>query len=272
MYSASAEVLLLRSLGIPARMAVGFAQGEYDAAQGRYVVARLNSHAWPEVYFPNIGWVEFEPTGNQDPLERPLEPVKPLAENDPANPLNPKKPLNADDVEKDVPDPLANANSGLTLVNVMRYLYPIFWVGLLALTVFVMQRYSIIDRLPVYLEGQYVKSGRKPPSWLMRWSKWARLIPIQRAFHAIDLSLRWLGDAHPAHTTPLQRANALTELLPSAREEITVLQEEHEAALFTNHAGSHERARRASRKILLEAARFRMQKRSLVIKNYGEKI
>jgi transglutaminase-like putative cysteine protease len=260
MYSASAEVLLLRSLGIPARMAVGFAQGEYDPTQGRYVVARLNSHAWPEVYFPNIGWVEFEPTGNQDPLERPLAPVKPPANDDPANPVTQqKKPLNADDIEKDVPDPLTNGNRGITFARVMRFLYPVFLVLLFALGIFVIQRYSIIDRLPVYLEGRYVESGRQPPGWLTRWSKWAKLMPIQRAFHSIDVSLRWLRSSQPAHATPLERANVLAGLLPSAREEIMALKEEHESALFTNRAGSVERARRAGRKILLEAVLVRLK-------------
>ncbi|HEX7234893.1 MAG TPA: transglutaminase-like domain-containing protein, partial [Nitrosospira sp.] len=85
-YYASAEVLMLRSVGIPARMAVGFTQGERDG--NKYVVRRLNSHAWPEVYFPNIGWVEFEPTAGQAPLDRPLPPQ------DPANP-NLLAPLNS---------------------------------------------------------------------------------------------------------------------------------------------------------------------------------
>ena len=70
-YYATAEVLLLRSAGIPARMVVGFAQGEFDPPN-HYVVRQRDSHAWPEVYFPGIGWVEFEPTSNQAPLELPL--------------------------------------------------------------------------------------------------------------------------------------------------------------------------------------------------------
>ena len=37
----------------------------------QYVVTYKDSHAWPEVYFPGIGWVEFEPTSNQFPIERP---------------------------------------------------------------------------------------------------------------------------------------------------------------------------------------------------------
>ena len=73
-YYASIEVLMLRSVGVPARMAVGFAEGGFDNEANVYIVRSLDSHAWPEVYFPEIGWIEFEPTGNQDPLLRPDRP------------------------------------------------------------------------------------------------------------------------------------------------------------------------------------------------------
>lgn len=61
-YYASAEVILLRILGIPARMAVGYASGTYDEGSGVYEVRGGDAHAWPEVFFPGYGWVEFEPT------------------------------------------------------------------------------------------------------------------------------------------------------------------------------------------------------------------
>ena len=70
-YYASAEVVLLRSLGIPARIAAGYARGTYDAISGVYRVYGADAHTWPEVYFPDIGWVEFEPTVSQPILERP---------------------------------------------------------------------------------------------------------------------------------------------------------------------------------------------------------
>jgi transglutaminase-like putative cysteine protease len=85
-YYASAEVIMLRSLGIPARLAVGFAQGVFqevetglapepdevmNVPQGVFVVRDEDAHAWPEVYFPDYGWVEFEPTVSQAPLLRP---------------------------------------------------------------------------------------------------------------------------------------------------------------------------------------------------------
>ena len=73
-YYASAEVIMLRSLGIPARMAAGYAAGAYRRESGTYEVRGGDAHAWPEVFFPGYGWVEFEPTSDQPPLVRPEAP------------------------------------------------------------------------------------------------------------------------------------------------------------------------------------------------------
>ncbi len=53
---------MARSLGIPARVAVGFTWGEWDDSRNEYVVRGRNAHAWPEVYFAGAGWVAFDPT------------------------------------------------------------------------------------------------------------------------------------------------------------------------------------------------------------------
>jgi transglutaminase-like putative cysteine protease len=54
---------MARSLGLPARVAVGFTWGEQDALDPNlYRVRGEHAHAWPEVYFNDIGWVAFEPT------------------------------------------------------------------------------------------------------------------------------------------------------------------------------------------------------------------
>jgi transglutaminase-like putative cysteine protease len=75
-YYAGAMVVMLRHLGIPARMASGYAPGTYDAKAGAYIVKESAAHTWPEVYFPGYGWVEFEPTPSQavvahQPLSNP---------------------------------------------------------------------------------------------------------------------------------------------------------------------------------------------------------
>lgn len=53
--------VMARSLGLPARVAVGFTPGELQA-DGKYHVYGRHAHAWPEVWFDGIGWIPFEPT------------------------------------------------------------------------------------------------------------------------------------------------------------------------------------------------------------------
>jgi transglutaminase-like putative cysteine protease len=69
-YYATAMATMLRSLGIPARLAAGFSEGDYDPAIGQYVVRERDAHTWVEVYFPGYGWIEFEPTTAEEPLNR----------------------------------------------------------------------------------------------------------------------------------------------------------------------------------------------------------
>lgn len=61
-YYASAMVVMLRSQGIAARVASGYATGSYDFTRQAYRVTPSDAHAWVEVYFAGYGWVEFEPT------------------------------------------------------------------------------------------------------------------------------------------------------------------------------------------------------------------
>lgn len=61
-YYATAMAVLARAAGLPARVAVGYATGDYDAARGEYIVTEANAHSWTQIYFPEYGWVDFEPT------------------------------------------------------------------------------------------------------------------------------------------------------------------------------------------------------------------
>jgi len=62
----SAMAMMARTLGIPSRIAVGFTPGEYtvgtDEKEDYYSVTTGDLHAWPELWFNDIGWVRFEPT------------------------------------------------------------------------------------------------------------------------------------------------------------------------------------------------------------------
>lgn len=63
-YHAAAMTVMLRTLGVPARVSVGYVAGEWDSEQERFTVREAHAHAWPEVFFPSYGWIEFSPTPN----------------------------------------------------------------------------------------------------------------------------------------------------------------------------------------------------------------
>ncbi len=59
---ATAATLMLRSLGIPARLVTGYATGDYDPVLDQAIVREKDAHAWVEVWFPSAGWVPVDPT------------------------------------------------------------------------------------------------------------------------------------------------------------------------------------------------------------------
>lgn len=70
-YYASAMAVMARALGIPARIASGYAEGTWDEEARAYQVRELDAHTWVEIYFPGYGWIEFEPTAAQPAIVRP---------------------------------------------------------------------------------------------------------------------------------------------------------------------------------------------------------
>jgi Transglutaminase-like superfamily/TgpA N-terminal domain/Domain of unknown function (DUF4129) len=62
-YFASAMAVMLRSVGVPARVVSGYAPGEAQA-DGSFLIKDSDSHSWVEAYFPPYGWIPFEPSGS----------------------------------------------------------------------------------------------------------------------------------------------------------------------------------------------------------------
>lgn len=62
-YYASTMAILLREMGIPTRLVEGFLPGRRDRGTGVSTVRNSDSHAWVQVYFPDWGWIDFDPTG-----------------------------------------------------------------------------------------------------------------------------------------------------------------------------------------------------------------
>jgi len=78
-------VVMLRSVGVPARMTVGYVTRAQDRMPdtNTYVVSDANSFAWPEVYFAGLGWVEFNPTPSEPRILRSGSDDQQFFESDP---------------------------------------------------------------------------------------------------------------------------------------------------------------------------------------------
>jgi len=61
-YFASAMAILARAVGIPTRLVNGFQMGEFNPIGSDYIVRESDAHSWVEAYFPERGWVEYDPT------------------------------------------------------------------------------------------------------------------------------------------------------------------------------------------------------------------
>jgi len=71
-YFATSMVAMLRTQDIPARYVVGYSPGE-AVDDNEYVVRGMNAHAWVEVYFPDVGWVRFDPTPGDERRQQESE-------------------------------------------------------------------------------------------------------------------------------------------------------------------------------------------------------
>ena len=109
-YYATSMALMLRSLGIPARTASGYAEGTFDEESGLTFVTQRDAHTWVEVYFPDYGWVEFEPTAGESELSRPRG-------EDPALLEDPNSSINSSNVDGSLVDeaPLEELNDNFNI-------------------------------------------------------------------------------------------------------------------------------------------------------------
>jgi len=253
-YYASAEVVLLRSLGIPARLAVGYAQGEKFTDSDTYVVRQKDAHAWPEVYFPGIGWVEFEPTVSQPVLVRPLgiDPDNPSASlNDPNDIpiLDPELELRERGLIED--DPALDANQARSSI----YLFilgglSIGFVILLIPFIRFRRLHKPMPSISIALENGIRRLGLQPPAFLEIWARRAALSPLARAYSEINLALYRLGSQPKLTDTPAERAASLGTVLPPAADPANVLLREYQLGIYSpNDSGDLQAAQKSSSEI-----------------------
>jgi transglutaminase-like putative cysteine protease len=237
-YYASAEVILLRAAGIPARLAVGFAQGEYDTKNKDYIVRRRDSHAWPEVYFNNLGWVEFEPTASQAALDLPLnEQVNTqsgqstgLDNGGYSRRFISREDSMAESFRSTGSSQLPENKSGWTVVLI---------IAICGLIVFGIWRYSPIilknRSFPTFLVDSLERRGINSPKWLRAWARRSTLSQIERIYLTIPDALFWLGTKVKTGQTPAELAASLTERVPAGSEAVAVILREYQRAVYSPH-------------------------------------
>jgi hypothetical protein len=251
-YYATAEVVLLRSLGIPARLAVGYAEGqlvnisgdEFDRAFRvgapqvyTFSVRHRDAHAWPEVYFPNIGWVEFEPTVSQRPLRRPAGDEADLAGAQANEPDDTPAGLAAQNIFREEELFTAASLQDAGSVEIPTAVWVLLAVILIVAAGYGIRRVRIrrsSPPVPIQIERSLRAIGLKPPDIVRRWAKYASLPSTSRAYLEINRALKRLG--HPASPadTPAERAFSLIKLLPRIEVYIRDLLAAYHAIAYSN--------------------------------------
>jgi transglutaminase-like putative cysteine protease len=214
-YYASAEVLMLRTLGIPARLAVGFAQGEYDPERNAYYVSAIDSHAWPEVFFPSYGWVEFEPTRSQPALIRTEAGEAGVGNGvgatgpDAGDPSLPGGGIPGEDPLFSPAGDVEDVTLGPAGTAARRWGWGVAALAVvLAATAFSIFRHRLVGR---------AENGEGLPDDTLGvhgWGWWASA-PSRRAYRSLVRWAHWLGLSPGPAATPAEQAEALASGLPA---------------------------------------------------------
>ncbi len=258
-YYASSQVVLLRVLEIPARLAVGFGPGERQPGTNTHLVAERNAHAWPEVYFPGLGWVEFEPTASEDPISRPRGELGPDDDDNrdripPGVGFNDLWPEGMEMMNGylDMPPggrvPLGPATLAARIRSSYRLIAAVV-AAILIVAFWRWRRRRTLPPFPVLLERGLRSLGWTPPASLRRWANRALLSPVEIAYIELDRALFRLGAAPRVSDTPAERAADLGAILPEASEAVIRLVLAYQGATYSPHRQSVYRAEEAARHI-----------------------
>ncbi len=290
-YYASAMVMMLRSIGIPSRIAAGFSQGEWDAVSGSYLVRERDAHTWVEVYFPGYGWVEFEPTAAQAPLDRPDPvPLVPAAEPtstpfptntvaptvlpsstpteaptmtpDPTQDLAPIIPPTVTAAPSPSPTPLVMPTVTEPTSQQVESRSLASAILSVVLTVLLVVAAALLLTLIIVLIV-----------WWLEWRGLGGLSPVQRAYALLERYAGYLGIRLSASYTPHERRRVLSDRVPRGESSVRVITD-----MYIEETYGQERRRRgkwnvAARNALGEARKsfFRTRLEQLLPKRWRKR-
>ncbi len=210
-YYASAMAVMLRSQGIPSRVVSGYAQGSFDEETSFYRVNASNAHTWVEVYFPDYGWIQFEPTASIPIVSRP-EKIDESGGGDAfaafTNPTVDRDALLAEELQAKQEDDFLNPadfERGAAVNNAQQggFLgtFPI-WKALFA---------TLIVAIAVVLSFVATEMNRRVEG------------DVDRSYGRLSRWARWLGITYRPVDTPYERADTLVTAVPEGKEAIRAL-------------------------------------------------
>jgi transglutaminase-like putative cysteine protease len=219
-YYSSAFVVLARSVGIPSRLAMGYAQGEYDEDAKAYRVRANNGHSWPEVFFPEYGWIQFEPTVIIDPIDWPAPPSDSSASTAPLNPNSSSMYSPEDDRERMLPEE-PDMPPGSVGLNPN--------AGSGGISPFMFALIGIVVAATLILAAGY---------WFTEKRGTGGLSLIERAYIRMWRFAAWLGVPAPPDQTPYERADALKTIVPQSETPINRITDLYVVERFGGGSGN----------------------------------
>lgn len=218
-YYASSMVVMLRSVGVPARYVRGYSQGSKQ--DGVYHVLELDGHAWPEVFFPGYGWIEFEPTAGEPVLARPRSQVSANGQ----NAADRQRPDRDERMEAMFEDegfaPQSDLTSTTPLQQVTRWgggVLVVLGLGLLVTALLLLRRHRKVDGLSV----------------------------AERVYQdLVDWAARLLKVSPRAHQTPHEYGLAVAALVPAGRRSVQRIVDTYVGYRFGGRPGDSEQVEEA---------------------------
>jgi transglutaminase-like putative cysteine protease len=213
-YYASANVIMLRTIGIPARLVIGYADGELSRESSTYTVRINDNHAWVEVYFPGIGWVIFEPTPSRPVInyEQPDEnlDLTQLSREERILFENQQFEMDISEFEelKKIAEKYDSGENELAEVLTKRSILPasIFAGGIIFagvvfwLTTFNVRKKTI--QFPGTIREYLKKRGIRSPKWITKWAVYEEHTPEERSYRKLKRISGLIISAYENSETP----------------------------------------------------------------------
>lgn len=283
-YSATAEVLLLRSAGIPARLAVGYTQGEQTDITNQYLVREKHSHAWPEVYFPHYGWIAFEPTGAQPDINYVATMtgtggVNQGGEGQTGTTRIPSRLRSGEDRAMRLLDEM---ETGAAEENPVRP--PLSTVGKVLIAVLSILAAGLIAFLGFRIRKN---SAEITQSIVANWRRFYRnltripglgdcfilmkLSPVERCFWPIERGLRWAQEEMPEGITAHEMAARFVEIYPDTGEDVDYLLTVYQEAVYGKNLADLSDARKVGARLNKKIYKATFQKITKPIRRLNER-